>query len=110
MSETPEDRDQRDDDEYDDSEDEGPAPTPFDHPLFLPALLFAFMLWFGYDGWLNSEMKPEYIGFNRWGFAALVALTLWFGYKGVQEMREHPGEGKEGESSSARGSDESVGG
>jgi hypothetical protein len=29
---------------------QGPPPTPFDHPLFLPVLLFAGMLWFGYDG------------------------------------------------------------
>ena len=72
----------------DELDDEGPAPTPFDHPLFLPGLLLAFMLWFGYDGWLNPEMKEEYLGFNRWGAVLWAVLTLWFGYKGLKEMRE----------------------
>jgi hypothetical protein len=34
-----------------------PAPPgPFDHPYFLPGLLFAIALWFGYDGWFNEEI------------------------------------------------------
>jgi len=69
--------------------DEAPAPTPFDHPLFLPALLFAFALWFGYDGFLNTDpdmMKHQ--TFNRGGFALWVALFLYYGYRGLQELRE----------------------
>ncbi|MBW2293788.1 MAG: hypothetical protein JRG94_15960, partial [Deltaproteobacteria bacterium] len=31
------------------------APTPFDHPLFLPVLLSGLTLWFGYDGWINQD-------------------------------------------------------
>jgi hypothetical protein len=36
---------------------QGPPPTPFDHPLFLPVLLFAGMIWFGYRGY--GEWKDE---------------------------------------------------
>jgi hypothetical protein len=71
-----------------DFDEEGPAPTPFDHPLFLPGLLLAFTLWFGYDGWFNPEMKEEFLGFNRWGAGLWAFGTVWFGYKGLKEMRE----------------------
>jgi hypothetical protein len=37
-------------DTEEEEEEEGPASTPFDHPAFLPVLLGAFALWFGYDG------------------------------------------------------------
>lgn len=69
--------------------DEAPAPTPFDHPMFLPALLFAFALWFGYDGFLNTDPEMmEHQGFNRGGFALWVVLFLYYGWRGLQEMRE----------------------
>ena len=68
---------------------QGPPPTPFDHPLFLPALLFAGMLWFGYDGWINQDPSmQEHLQFNRWGFGVLTLLTAWFGYKGLAEWKE----------------------
>ncbi len=42
---------------------------PFDHPWFLPGLLYAFAVWFGYDGWLNPNIKS--VTFNR------VMAPLW---------------------------------
>ena len=69
--------------------EEAPAPTPFDHPMFLPVLLFAFALWFGYDGFLNDDPDMmEHQGFNRGGFVLWVVLMLYYGYKGIREMRE----------------------
>jgi len=63
-----------------------PAETPFDHPLFLPALCAGLAVWFGYDGFLNPEI--EAVLFNRVAFAALSVLTAWFGYRGVREMKQ----------------------
>ena len=65
------------------------APTPFDHPLFLPVLLGGLALWFGYDGWLNAaeEMK-EHRTFNRYGFGLLICLTIYFGIPGFKEWKQ----------------------
>jgi hypothetical protein len=69
-------------------EEDGP-PTPFDHPLFLPVLLFAGMLWFGYDGFINSDPDmTEHRVFNQVGFALLTVLTAFYGYKGYQEFQQ----------------------
>ena len=70
---------------------QAPPPTPFDHPLFLPAILAGLALWFGYDGWFNPEIKA--VNFNRYGFGVLLLGALWFGYKGLKEMREPPDPG-----------------
>jgi len=87
-------------DETDDSEtnrdpgaDEEFSPTPFDHPLFFPAIMFAGLIWFGYDGWINPEYQPggekhDSQGFSRWGAGALVLLVTYYGYRGLQELRE----------------------
>jgi len=70
-------------------EEEESPPTPFDHPLFLPVLLFAGMLWFGYDGWIETDPDMvEHQSFNRYGFGVLTLLTAWFGYKGWGEYKE----------------------
>ena len=56
---------------------------PFDHPWFLPGLLYAFALWFGYDGWLNPNIKS--VTFNR------VMAPLWLAgaiYYTVQNLRD----------------------
>ncbi len=66
---------------------EGPAPTPFDHPLFLPILLFGLSVWFGYDGWFNPAME-EHRTFNQGGFVVLSLATAWFGIKGYREWKE----------------------
>jgi len=68
-------------------ESEERATTPFDHPYFLPALLIAFTGWFGYDGWLNADFDPQWISFNRWGFAVLLPLAAYFTFQAVRETR-----------------------
>jgi hypothetical protein len=52
------------------------APTPFDHPAFLPVLLSAIALWFGYDGWFNESI--ESVRFNRYGFGFLIGGAIYF--------------------------------
>lgn len=99
MASPPEEPESADSDETGSAE-EAPAPTPFDHPMFLPALLFAFALWFGYDGFLNTDPDMvEHSTFNRVGFALWVVLLAYYGVRGIREMRED----------AARSDDESAG-
>jgi len=70
-----------------DGDPEERASTPFDHPFFLPVLLVLFTLWFGYDGWLNADFDPQWISFNRWGFAVLLPLAVYFTIQAVRETR-----------------------
>ena len=51
--------DPRSDDPELDSDEDDEVSSPFDHPFFLPVLLFAFALWFGYDGWFSEEFARE---------------------------------------------------
>ena len=68
---------------------EEPTQTPFDHPLFLPVILGGLMLWFFYDGFINTDPEMmEHRTFNQVGFAVLSVATSWFGWKGVKEMRQ----------------------
>jgi hypothetical protein len=84
MAEQPLDPDREDED--------GPASTPFDNPFFLPVLLWIFAAWFFYDGWFNPEM--EWIRFNRWGSAVLVALAVYYTVRGLRERREEQERGR----------------
>ncbi len=65
-------------------EEEGPR-NPFDNPYFLPVALFAFALWFGYDGWFNPAI--ESVMFNRIGFPIVLALAVYFGWRARVEVR-----------------------
>ncbi|HVN38452.1 MAG TPA: hypothetical protein VMW19_09825 [Myxococcota bacterium] len=56
--------------------DEERASSPFDHPAFLPVLVFAMALWFGYDGWFNETI--ESVRFNRYGFGFLSGAAIYF--------------------------------
>jgi hypothetical protein len=59
------------------------AMGPFDHPWFLPGLLYGFAVWFGYDGWLNPDIKS--VTFNR------VMAPLWLAgavYYTIQNLRD----------------------
>lgn len=70
-------------------EEEEQAPTPFDHPLFLPVLLSGLTLWFGYDGFLNSDPDMlEHLTFNRVGFGVLLVASLYYGFQGYREWKE----------------------
>jgi hypothetical protein len=67
----------------------GPPPNPLYHALFLPVLLVAFCLWFGYDGFLTSDPKMhEHQTFNRIMFGATALLCLWVVPRGIREHRE----------------------
>jgi hypothetical protein len=56
--------------------DEERAASPFDHPAFLPVLVFAMAIWFGYDGWFNETI--ESVRFNRYGFGFLTGAAIYF--------------------------------
>ena len=82
----------------DEEEDEEDTGSPFDHPAFLPVLLWALAIWFGYDGWINQDPDMlEHLSFNRWGFAALVTAGTYYT---VQSLREARAEREGGDSSS----------
>lgn len=64
--------------------EEEPPATPFDHPYFLPILLAGGAIWFGYDGWFNSEIKA--VTFNRVGSGLLLLGAAYFGFQGKREL------------------------
>ena len=78
--------------EIEDDEDDDDVASPFDHPAFLPVLLWALVLWFGYDGWLNPEFQEggeshEHVDFNRYGFAVLITVAIYNTVRALREMR-----------------------
>jgi hypothetical protein len=77
-----------------DADDDDEAASPFDHPAFLPVLLWGLALWFGYDGWINQDPDMlEHVAFNRWGFGILVALGAYFTVQSLREARARKSEG-----------------
>lgn len=75
------------------NEEEEHAPTPFDHPLFMPVLLGGLMFWFGYDGWLNDDPDmAEHIMFNRVGFVVLFVGAIYTGITGYKEWKADQGQ------------------
>ena len=80
-----------------DGADEEEGSSPFDHPAFLPVLLWGLAVWFGYDGWINQDPKMlEHVAFNRWGFGILVALGIYFTIQSIREVRASEREGPRG--------------
>lgn len=69
----------------DDEIEAGPAPTPFDHPLFLPAVCIGFTLWFGYDTYIHP--MEEHMDFNFYGFRVVLAAAVWYSYLAYCEMQ-----------------------
>lgn len=69
----------------DDDAGEEEASSPFDHPAFLPVLIWGLAIWFGFDGWFNP--KIEAVMFNRYGFAVLVVLGIYFTVQSIREVR-----------------------
>jgi len=63
----------------------GPAPTPFDHPLFLPAVCIGFTVWFGYDTYIHP--MEEHLDFNYYGFKVVLAASAWYGYLAFCEIQ-----------------------
>ena len=71
-----------------DAADEEEASSPFDHPAFLPVLLWGLAVWFGYDGWINKDPDMlEHVAFNRYGFGILVVLGVYFTIQSIREVR-----------------------
>ena len=67
----------------------GPPPNPLYHPLFLPVLLIAFSLWFGYDGFLTSDPDMlKHQTFNRVMFVIMLPICVWMVPRGIKEFRE----------------------
>lgn len=67
----------------------GPPPNPLYHPLFLPVLLVAFCLWFGWDGFITKDPDMlEHQSFNRIAFGITAILCLWIVPRGIREHRE----------------------
>ena len=75
------------------AEDDEDAPSPFDHPAFLPVLLWGLALWFGYDGWFNESI--EAVDFNRYGFGVLVVAAVYYTFKAVREARAAEAKGSD---------------
>lgn len=74
--------------------DEDEASSPFDHPAFLPVLLWGLAVWFGYDGWINKDPEMlEHVAFNRWGFGILVVLGIYFTAQSLRDARAREREG-----------------
>ena len=67
----------------------GPPPNPIHHPLFLPVLLVAFTLWFGYDGFLTTDPEMlEHQGFNRIMYLVMQPICLRAVPRGIAEFLE----------------------
>ncbi|GEM_PF-2829709 len=71
------------------AERRGPPPNPIHHPLFLPVLLVAFTLWFGYDGFLTTDPEMlEHQGFNRLMFVIMQPICFRAVPRGIAEFLE----------------------
>ena len=66
----------------------GPPPNPLYHPLFLPVLLVVYSLWFGYDGFFNSDPEYEHKTFNQVMFGITAVICLWVVPRGIREYRQ----------------------
>jgi hypothetical protein len=83
-----------DDPAQNDEEAEEEGGSPFDHPAFLPVLLFALAVWFGYDGWINQDPDMlEHSMFNRVGFGVLVVAGTYYTVQALRERREREASG-----------------
>ena len=65
-----------------------PLRVPEPRPLKI-RLLCGLMLWFGYDGFINTDPEMmEHRTFNQVGFGLLLFGTAWYGIKGYREWKE----------------------
>ena len=72
-----------------DPERRGPPPNPIHHPLFLPVLLIAFTLWFGYDGFLTTDPEMlEHRTFNRVMYLLMQPVCFRAIPRGIAEFLE----------------------
>ena len=67
----------------------GPPPNPIHHPLFLPVLLVAFTLWFGYDAFLTTDpAMHEHQMFNRIMYLVMQPICFRVIPRGITEFLE----------------------
>lgn len=67
----------------------GPPPNPIHHPLFLPVLLVAFTLWFGYDAFLTTDPDmQEHQMFNRIMYLVMQPICFRVIPRGITEFLE----------------------
>ena len=67
----------------------GPPPNPIHHPIFLPVLLVAFTLWFGFDGFVTTDPEMlEHRTFNRIMFLVMQPICFRAVPRGLQEFLE----------------------
>ncbi len=65
----------------------GPPPNPIHHPLFLPVLLVAFTLWFGYDAFLTTDPEMhEHQTFNRIMYLVMQPICFRAIPRGITEF------------------------
>src|SRR3990172_6590289 len=69
------------------ADDEGPQPTPFDHPAFLPVLLWGFTAYFAWDVFTDAPAYREWPNFNRYGLGFGIAIAT---YATAQALRPRP--------------------
>jgi len=68
-------------------EESAPASTPFDNPFFLPAVLWAAALWFGWDIVTDAEAYQNSPLFNQGGLAVTSVLAIYFTRSAIMEKR-----------------------
>jgi hypothetical protein len=76
-------------------EGEGPSPTPFDNPFFLPVVLWALAVWFAWDVVTGAEAYQKYPMFNIGGLVILTPAAIYFTWSAIKERRaksEAPGD------------------
>ncbi len=67
----------------------GPPPNPIHHPLFLPVLLVAFTLWFGFDAFLTTDPEmQEHQTFNRIMYLVMQPICFRAVPRGITEFFE----------------------
>ena len=68
----------------------GPPPNPIHHPLFLPVLLVAFTMWFGYDAFLTTDPEMlEHRNFNRMMYLIMQPICFRSIPRGLAEFLEN---------------------
>jgi len=73
----------------DGAERRGPPPNPIHHPLFLPVLLVAFTLWFGFDAFLTTDPEmQEHQTFNRIMYLVMQPICFRAVPRGITEFFE----------------------
>ena len=67
----------------------GPPPNPLYHPLFLPVLLVAFTMWFGWDAFLTSDPDmAKHQTFNLIMYLAMQPICFKNVPRGIREFLE----------------------